>query len=80
MPNPDHIFEIFGKFSHENTNVVWASIVDYITCNLESFKECMVVVLTMLHLNLDECESKIQNSLLMKELSMVCVSYIQGMH
>ena len=52
-PNPDHVFEIFGKFSHENANVVRASIVDYITCDPESFKERMVVVLTMLHLNLE---------------------------
>ena len=53
-PNPDHVFEIFGKFSHENANVVRANIVDYITCDPVSFRERMVVVLTMLHLNLDE--------------------------
>ena len=53
-PNPDHVFEIFGKFSHENANVVRSSIVDYVTCDPESFRERMVVVLTMLHLNLDE--------------------------
>ena len=53
-PNANHVFEIFGKFSHENADVVHASIVDYITCDPVSFKERMVVVLTMLHLNLDE--------------------------
>ena len=53
-PNANHVFEIFGKFSHENADVVRASIVDYITCDPVSFKERMVVVLTMLHLNLDE--------------------------
>ena len=58
---PDHVFEIFGKFSHENANVVRASIVDYITCNPVSFREQMVVVLTMLRLTLDEWLLRIKN-------------------
>ena len=43
-----------ASFPHKNTDVVCASVVDYITCDPVSFKEHMVVVLTMLHLNLDE--------------------------
>ena len=53
-PNPDHGFEIFGKYSHENVDVVRYSVIDYITCDPVSFNERMVVVLTMLHLNIDE--------------------------
>ena len=60
-PNANHVFEIFGKFSHENADVVRASIVDYITCDPVSFKERMVVVLTMLHLNLDEWLMRIKD-------------------
>ena len=52
-PNPDHIYEIFGKYSHESPGVVWTSIIDFITCDPESFKECIVVVFTMLNLVLD---------------------------
>ena len=53
-PNPDHIFEIFGKYSHEDANVVRASVIDYITCDPVSFNEHIIVVLTMLHLSIDE--------------------------
>ena len=53
-PNPDHVFEIFGKYSHEEANVVRASVIDYITCDPVSFNERMIVVFTMLHLNIDE--------------------------
>ena len=60
-PNPDHVYEIFGKFSHENANVVRSSIVDYITCDPASFRERMVVVLTMLRMTLDEWLLRIKN-------------------
>ena len=53
-PDPDHIYDIFGKYSHEEASVVRTSVIDYITCDLISFNEQMVVVFTMLHLNLDE--------------------------
>ena len=53
-PNPDHVYEIFGKYSHGTANVVQTSVIDYITCDPVSFKERMVVVFTMLHLNIDE--------------------------
>ena len=53
-PKANHVFEIFGKFSHENADVVRASLVDYITCDPVSFKERVIVVLSMLHLTLDE--------------------------
>ena len=52
--NPDHIFDIFSKYSHEETDVVRASVIDYITCDPVSFNERMIVVFTMLHLNIDE--------------------------
>ena len=35
-PNPDHVYEIFGKFSHESPSVVRTSVVDYVTCNPET--------------------------------------------
>ena len=52
-PNPDHIYEIFGHYSHESPTVVRTSIVDYITCDPETFKERLVVVFTMLKLDLN---------------------------
>ena len=61
MPNPDHVYEIFGKYSHENADVVRSSIVDYITCDPVSFNERMVVVLTMLRVTLDEWLLRIKN-------------------
>ena len=53
-PDPDHVYDIFGKYSREEANVVRTSVIDYITCDPISFRERMVVVFTMLHLNLDE--------------------------
>ena len=38
VPNPDHIYEVFGKYSHERPDVVRTSIMDFVTCNLEMFK------------------------------------------
>ena len=38
-PNLDHVYDIFGKYSNESPSVVRTSIVDFITCDLESFKE-----------------------------------------
>ena len=32
-PNPDHVYEIFGKFSHESPSVVHTSVVDKVTCD-----------------------------------------------
>ena len=52
-PNPDHVYEIFGKFSHESPSVVCTSVVDYVTCDPETFKEKLVVVFTMLNLDLN---------------------------
>ena len=52
--NPDHVFEIFGKYSHEEADVVRSSVIDCITCDPVSFNERMIVVFTMLHLNIDE--------------------------
>ena len=52
--NLDHVYEIFGKYSCEEANVVKASVIDYITCDPVSFNERMVVVFTMLHINIDE--------------------------
>ena len=53
-PNPDHVFDIFGKYSHEQADVVRTSLIDYITCDLVTFNERMIVVLAMLHLTIDE--------------------------
>ena len=53
-PDPDHVYDIFGKYSREEASVVRTSVIDYITCDPISFNEQMVVVFTMLHLNLDE--------------------------
>ena len=53
-PNPDHVFDIYGKHSHEQADIVRTSLIDYITCDPVTFKERMVVVLTMLHLTIDE--------------------------
>ena len=53
-PDPDHVYDIFGKHSHEEANVVRTSVINYITCDPISFREQMVVLFTMLHLNLDE--------------------------
>ena len=61
MPNPDHVYEIFGNYPHENADVVRSSIVDYITCDPTSFSERMVVVLTMLRVTLDEWLLRIKN-------------------
>ena len=53
-PDPDHFYDIFGKYSCKEATVVRTSVIDYITCDLISFNEQMVVVFTMLHLNIDE--------------------------
>ena len=53
-PNLDHVYDIYGKYSHKEASVVRTSVVDYITCDPISLNEQMVVVLTMLHLNIDE--------------------------
>ena len=53
-PNLDHVYDIFGKYSCEEASVVRTSVIDYITCDPISFNEWMVVVLTTLHLNIDE--------------------------
>ena len=53
-PDPDHVYDIFGKYSHEEANVVRTSVIDYITCDPISFRERMVVMFTMLHLDLEE--------------------------
>ena len=53
-PDPDHVYDIFGKYSHEEANVVRTSVIDYITCDPISFREQMVVVFTMLYLDLEE--------------------------
>ena len=53
-PNPDHIYDIFGKYSHQEASVVRTSVIDYITCDPISFNEQMVVVFMMLHLNIEE--------------------------
>ena len=52
-PNLDHIYEIFGRYSHESLSVVRTSIVDFVTCDPKSFKEKLVIVFTMLNLDLD---------------------------
>ena len=51
--NPDHIYEIFGRYSHESPSVVHTSIVDFIMCDPETFKERLVVVFAMLSLDLN---------------------------
>ena len=53
-PNPDHVFDIFSKYSHEEADIVRTSIIDYITCDPVSFNERMIVVFTMLHLSIDK--------------------------
>ena len=53
LPNPDHIYQVFGRYSHESPDVICMSIVDFITCDAESFKEKLVVVFTMLRLDLN---------------------------
>ena len=52
--NPDHVFDIFGKYSYEEADIVRASVIDYITCDPVSFNERIFVVFTMLHLSIDE--------------------------
>ena len=61
VPNPDHIYEVFGKYSHESPDVVRTSIVDFVTCDPESFKERLVVVFSMLHHNLNSWLLKTKN-------------------
>ena len=60
-PDPDHVYDIFGKYSREEASVVRTSVIDYITCDPISFNERMVVVFTMLHLNLDEWLLRTEN-------------------
>ena len=38
-PDPDHIYDIFGKYSREEVNVVRTSVINYITCDPISFRE-----------------------------------------
>ena len=61
VPNPDHIYEVFGKYSHESPDVVRTSIVDFVTCDPKSFKERLVVVFSMLHHNLNSWLLKTKN-------------------
>ena len=53
VPNPDHIYEVFSKYSYESPDIVRTSIVDFVTCNPESFKERLVVIFSTLHHNLN---------------------------
>ena len=61
VPNPDHIYEVFSRYSHESPDIVRTSIMDFVTCNPESFKERLVVVFTMLHHNLNSWLLKTKN-------------------
>ena len=61
VPNPDHIYEVFGKYSHESPDVVRTSIVDFVTCDPESFRERLMVVFMMLHHNLNSWLLKTKN-------------------
>ena len=61
-PDPDHVYDIFGKYSCEEADVVRTSVIDYITCDPISFNKRMVVVFTMLHLNIDEWLLRTKNS------------------
>ena len=61
VPNPDHIYEVFGMYSHESPDVVRTSIVDFVTCDPECFKERLVVVFSMLHHNLNSWLLKTKN-------------------
>ena len=61
VPNPDHIYEVFGMYSHESPEVVRTSIMDFVTCDPESFKESLVVVFSMLHHNLNSWLLKTKN-------------------
>ena len=61
VPNPDHIYEVFGVYSHESPEVVRTSIMDFVTCDPESFKERLVVVFLMLHHNLNSWLLKTKN-------------------
>ena len=61
VPNPDHIYEVFGMYSHESPEVVRTSIMDFVTCDPESFKERLVVVFSMLHHNLNSWLLKTKN-------------------
>ena len=38
-PDPNHVYDISGKYSREEANVVRTSVIDYITCDLISFRE-----------------------------------------
>ena len=38
-PDPDHVYDIFGKYSRKEANVVRTSVIDYITCDPISFRE-----------------------------------------
>ena len=44
VPNPDHIYEVFSRYSHERPDIDKTSIVDFVTCDPETFKEKLVVV------------------------------------
>ena len=61
VPNPDHIYELFGRYSHDSPVVVRTSIMDFVYCDPESFKERLVAVFTMLHQNLNSCLLKTKN-------------------
>ena len=61
VPNPDHIYEVFGKYFHESPDIVRTSIMDFVTCDPESFKERLVVVFSMLHHNLNSWLLKTKN-------------------
>ena len=61
VPNPDHIYEVFGMYPHESPEVVRTSIVDFVTYDPESFKERLVVVFSMLHHNLNSWLLKTKN-------------------
>ena len=62
MPNPDHVFEIFGTFSHETAEKEHERVLDFIICDTISFNERMAVVFTMLNLNLDQRLKQMSNS------------------
>ena len=38
-PDPDHVYDIFGKYSREEASVVRTSVIDYITCDPISFNK-----------------------------------------
>ena len=58
---PDHVFEIFGRYTNETAHEVCANLLDYVKSYWDQFAKCFIVVLTMENMSMLEWLSNIEH-------------------